>query len=64
MTYPVTNSSMGVRPCQKKITAAKIAASAIQAKLQSHSFAKFYGMGAAVEDAQVQHQHGEDEKIE
>ncbi len=28
-----------------------------------HGFAKFYGVGAAVEDAQVQHQHGEDEKI-
>src|SRR5450755_583125 len=26
-------------------------------------FAKLYGMSAAVENAQVQHQHGEDEKI-
>ena len=26
-------------------------------------FAKLYGVGAAVEHAQVEHQHGEDEKI-
>src|SRR6476661_5085912 len=35
MTYPVTNSSIGVRPCQKKTATAKMAARAIQTALQS-----------------------------
>src|SRR6266478_5890142 len=41
MTYPVTNSSAGVRPCQKKMTTAKIAARAIQATLQARASRNF-----------------------
>src|SRR3984893_13400918 len=41
MTYPVTNSSAGVRPCQKKITTAKIAARAIHAPLQANASRNF-----------------------
>src|SRR5271156_3787788 len=40
MTYPVTNSSAGMRPCQKKITTAKIAARMIQATLQAKASRK------------------------
>ena len=63
MTYPVTNSSAGVRPCQKKTTTAKMTARAIQTDAPGQGFAKLYGVGAAMEHAQVEHQHGEDEKI-
>src|SRR5438874_4750594 len=37
ITYPVTNSSEDVRPCQKKIRMANIAANPIQSALQARA---------------------------
>ncbi len=63
MTYPVTNSSAGVRPCQKKIDDRENGGQRDPGHAPDQGFAKLYGVGATVEHTQVEHQHGEDEKI-
>ncbi len=63
MTYPVTNSSAGVRPCQKKINDGKNRGQGDPGHAPDQGLAELYGVGAAVEHAQVEHQHGEHEKI-
>ncbi len=63
----VSGNELQRRACARarsKSRPRKLAASAIHTSAPDQRFAKLHGVGATMEHAQVEHQHGQDEKVE